>query len=211
MAMAHEGKFSFHGQHTGPGNRKGHNHTVSSHFAPPRTQSLPQLGIPAGFSHTLGNRLPLEAYTTLRGPFHARLNAPMPENGGRYKNAPPPRVAKQEEWIAPERMRPETLPPAGRMKARIQGKRLVPENTNTLSHVDTLIWGVDYDGSDGLLRQVDSAIYTGSAGVNAKAERTPIYGHLPPTCDRTFGPELADKEWETRGYERFDPRRDHID
>jgi len=215
MAMVHDSKFSFHGQHTGPGQRKGHNHFVQSQIAIPRTQSLPQLGIPAGHSQTLGNRLPIEHYASLRGPFHARLNAPFPENGGRREDNPVPRERAAEEWTQPERIRPETLPPAGRMKHRIQGKRLVQDNTNTLSHVDTLIWGADYDGSDGLLKQVDSPLYYGSAGVNAKAERTPIFGHLPPTCRRTFGEEVcddtSDKAWESKRFERHDPRRDYVD
>lgn len=145
------------------------------------------MNIPAGHSHKLGNHLGLQAYANLRGPFVARRDVPIHPKNPRCTEREIYKAKVEEVWIMPERIRPETLPPAGQIKERRQGKRLIGENTNTLSHVDTLIWDTDIDGSDGILRQTDSVIYKGAAGLNAKAERTPIYGHLPPTCSRTFG------------------------
>jgi len=179
----------------------------SHHCGPHRSQSLPGLGIPAGFSSQLGNKLSLAAYANLRGSYHARFDAPphapAPNRGARdaYK-------AKVElGWVAPERMRPELQPPAGGIKEIKRGKRLVPDNTNTMSHVDTLLFGVDIDGSDGILRQGDTATYRGSAGINAKGERTMIYGDGAPVCLRTFG-ENGTTGWENpRGaHQRVDPR-----
>mmetsp|Transcript_32443 Transcript_32443/g.55439 ORF Transcript_32443/g.55439 Transcript_32443/m.55439 type:complete len:84 (-) Transcript_32443:49-300(-) len=80
-----------------------------------------------------------------------------------------------------------------------------------MSHTDTLIWGTDMDGSDGVLKQGNSVIYSQSAGLNAKAERTPIYGVQPPTCLRTFGPDGSSQSWEGSTYERRDPRRDYAE
>lgn len=208
MAASHDTKFSFLGSHGGPGARRGHDYLAPEQHAPTRTQSLPQLGVPAGYSASLGNRLSHAAYANLRGAYHARLDVPHFENGGRRADLPPPREQKSEDWVAPERVRPETLPPAGGGVVRKRGKRLVGQNTNYISHVDTLIWGRDYDGSDGLLRQQDAPMYVGSAGVTAKAERIPIYGELPPTCVRTFGDSANFDGEGTLHYERRDPRAD---
>lgn len=170
------------------------------------------MGIPAGYSPALGNRLGLEAYGNLRGAFNARRDvAVFGPDGGRHPNVPPPRQIRAEEWCAPERVKPEGMPPAGKNVRRICGKRLVAENTNTLSHVDTLVWGIDVDGSDGTLKQGTSTIYSGSAGLNAKAERTPIYGVLPPKCVRTFGGEGGSQSFEGVTYQRLDPRRSYTE
>ena len=147
------------------------------------------MNIPAGHSAVLGNQLGLQAYANLRGPFVARRDVPILPKNPRAIEREIYKGKVEEVWIMPEKLRPETLPPAGQMKERRQGKRQVGENTNTLSHVDTLIWDTDIDGSDGILQQKNSVIYKGAAGLNAKAERTPIYGNLPPTCSRTFGHE----------------------
>jgi len=215
MAAAHDTRHSFLGSHGGPGARKAHDHLNESRFAPARSTSLPQLGIPAGHSRSVGNRLSLQHYQKLRGPFVANTDWPHHPNGGRYNQAP--RVNRQaavEEWIMPERVCPASLPPAGGIKEIRGGKRRVDDNTNTRSHVDTLIWGIDVDGSDGTLNQANSATYAGSAGINEKAERTPIYGHLPPTCARTFGPEGAPQAFDgagTTSYKRLDPKFDYVD
>mmetsp|Transcript_89183 Transcript_89183/g.186371 ORF Transcript_89183/g.186371 Transcript_89183/m.186371 type:complete len:216 (-) Transcript_89183:142-789(-) len=210
MACTYETRFSFLKSHGGPGSRHAHSgFEQPPQLAPTRVKSLPQLGIPAGYSAALGNRQTHETYSNLRGAFQARLDTAMfGATGGRHPNIPPPRKIRAEEWCAPERVRPESLPAAGMMKKRIQGKRLVPENTNTLSHVDTLIWGLDMDGSDGILAQGQSTIYSSAAGLNAKAEKVPIYGHLPPKCVRTFGPDGAAQTFESISYARRDPRAD---
>mmetsp|Transcript_4921 Transcript_4921/g.14364 ORF Transcript_4921/g.14364 Transcript_4921/m.14364 type:complete len:213 (+) Transcript_4921:87-725(+) len=211
MSAALDTKFSFLNAYGGPGGRRQHNFYAEAQGAPPRTRSLPQLGAPAGLSAKLGNGLSLESYATLRGPFQARLDAPLyGPNGGRHKDVAPQRQRKVEEWVMPERVRPESLPPAGVIKKRVTGKRLIGENTNVLSHVDTLIWGVDVDGSDGVLQQAGSSIYHNSAGLNAKAERTPIYGTLPPKCVRTFGPDGSTDQFESVTYQRRDPRFEEV-
>ncbi|CAE7220783.1 unnamed protein product [Symbiodinium pilosum] len=150
----------------------------------------------------LGNQLGFNAYANLRGPFVARRDIPiLPKN---------PRAAEREiykarveapckqTWLNVDivdnyfvdfRKQDWRALPLMLQEERRTGKRMVSENTNTLSHVDTLIWGSDIDKSDGLLKQCDSEIYRGAAGLNAKAERTPIYGYIPPVAYRTFGPE----------------------
>ncbi|CAJ1356653.1 unnamed protein product [Effrenium voratum] len=187
MADALNTKFSFLSSHGGPGSRKMHGFEGTLYGAPHRSASMPHMNLPAGHSAKLGNHLGFNAYANLRGPFVARRDVPLLPKNPRAVEREIYRAKVADTWVMPERIRPETLPPAGGMKERKQGKRLVSENTNTLSHVDTLIWDTDIDKSDGVLRQVDSAIYKGAAGLNAKAERTPIYGHLPPHCCRTFG------------------------
>lgn len=217
MSGCHDSKLSFLCSHGGPGSRKGHDYVAASTYAPSpsRSQSLPQLGVPAGYSHSLGNRLGVQAYANLRRPHGVRMDLKALEGGGAWKPKPPPTEGIVEEIQHGEvlvRLDPTSLPPAGRNITRKRGKRLVGDNTNVLSHVDSLIWGRDMDGSDGpvgVLSQVGSATYKGSAGVNAAAERTPIYGHLPPTCMRTFGEGGPTADWSDPNapkYERHDPR-----
>ncbi|CAE8583765.1 unnamed protein product [Polarella glacialis] len=196
MAAAQSAKFSFLTSHGGPGSRKDHNHAAVTQAAPARVRSLPQLGIPAGFSGPLGNKLGLMAYTNLRAPYNARLDVPMHESNPRAKKM---YVAKVEElWMSSERIRPETMTPAGVLKERPRGKKMVEENTNSMSHVGSLIRSSEHgDRSGGMLKQADSQIYQGSAGLNAKAERTPIYGHTPPVCLRTFG-EDGPTAWDSQ-------------
>merc|ERR1740121_1046361 len=156
-------------------------------------------------SKTLGNRLEVDSYRALRGLFQARLDAPMHDNGGAFREKVhrQPRMECVGGGIDDERLRPDQLPAAGTKKHRKTGKRLVGENTNTLSHTDTLIWGRDIDGSDGILKQGDTALYRGAAGLNPKAENTPIFGDLPPSCARTFG---VPGEQSSTSYRRLDPR-----
>lgn len=152
----------------------------------------------------------MKQYTELRGHQHARLNPPVPVKAW-GKPAPVMQIGAEElNFTMKERLRPELLPPAGVKKDIRRGKRLIAENTNTLSHVDSLIWACDVDGSDGAIEQSQSAIYRSAAGLNAKAERTPIYGDLPPHCVRTFGPD-GTTTWENpRGaFTRLDPRKDY--
>mmetsp|Transcript_43263 Transcript_43263/g.128161 ORF Transcript_43263/g.128161 Transcript_43263/m.128161 type:complete len:216 (+) Transcript_43263:111-758(+) len=213
MSHASDTRHSFLCSHGGSGARKAHDHVQESRFAQARTMSLPQLGVPAGHSRSIGNRLSLEKYRSLRGPFVANTDWPHHERGGRYNQNPPvDRAARCDEWVAPMRVCPASLPPAGGMHERPKGKRRIGENTNVLSHTDTLIWGIDVDGSDGVLNQAGSVLYKGSAGVNERAERTPIYGHLPPTCLRTFGPEGSSQDFEGGGsFQRRDPRVDYVE
>eukprot|EP00931_Biecheleriopsis_adriatica_P110196 TRINITY_DN84462_c0_g1_i1.p1 TRINITY_DN84462_c0_g1~~TRINITY_DN84462_c0_g1_i1.p1 ORF type:complete len:224 (+),score=18.38 TRINITY_DN84462_c0_g1_i1:73-672(+) len=189
MAHAHDTKFSFLASHGGPGSRKEHNYVGQHQTAPLRTASLPSMGIPAGFSAPLGNKLSLEAYANLRGPFHARRDVAVHPPNPRARDRQIHQVKSEDLWLMPERIRPETLPPAGQMMERPRGKRMVGENTNVLSHVDSLIWNCDIDRSNVVGRPQESQIYHGAAGLNAKAERTPVYGHLPPVTLRTFGEE----------------------
>mmetsp|Transcript_78389 Transcript_78389/g.217720 ORF Transcript_78389/g.217720 Transcript_78389/m.217720 type:complete len:213 (+) Transcript_78389:90-728(+) len=210
MSLATDGRFSFAASHGGPGTRHGHNVTYEPKCAPPRARSLPGLGIPAGYSPSLGNGLGLHHYSDLRNAYEARLDIPPPMSPPRK-----PDVSATTRFLdvasqVPSRLRPETMPAAGMKLDRIRGKRLVPENTNTLSHVDTLLFGRDVDGSDGVLKQTSSSIYKGAAGLNQKAERTPIYGDLPPHCARTFGPSGTTTWDNPRGANRrLDPRHDY--
>jgi len=159
------------------------------------------MNIPAGFSTTLGNRLGLNAYANLRGPHNARRDVPIYPPNPKAQNKTIYQAKVVDGWQMAERIRPETLPPAGGTKLKVSAKKMVAENTNNLSHVDTLIWNCDIDGSDvGVLRQASSPMYTGAAGLNAKAERTPIYGHLPPVTMRTFGAE-GPQPWDLEGHE----------
>eukprot|EP00928_Gymnodinium_smaydae_P062762 TRINITY_DN46551_c0_g1_i1.p1 TRINITY_DN46551_c0_g1~~TRINITY_DN46551_c0_g1_i1.p1 ORF type:complete len:215 (-),score=24.86 TRINITY_DN46551_c0_g1_i1:169-813(-) len=207
MSSCIAGRHHFMASHGGPGARKGHSFTHEDTFAPQRVRSLPSLGIPAGYSNNLGNRLGLQHYADLQATYHAKLGA--------HPHAPAPRAQQvrtlrsEMVWEAPERLKPELLPPAGGIKPIMRGKRLVPENVNTLSNVDTLIWARDIDGSDGYLPQANKDMYKNAAGADPRHERTPVYGHSPPHCVRTFG-EHGSTTWENpRGVtHRLDPRRD---
>jgi len=218
MAGSMDTKFSFLNAHSGPGARKGH------HLSPPqplersvsdtslsrgpvqRGQSIPGMGIPAGYSAILGNRLGLAAYANLNGRYVARLDVPPPCRAPRQM--PRERKIKMEDtFLAPARMKPETMAPAGGIVERLRGKRLVEDNTNYLSNVDTLVFGRDVDGSMGCRKSAHTDTYIGSAGVNAKVEREPAWGTEPPVCRRTFGAD-GENGWDEVHYERHDPRRD---
>jgi len=228
MSHCIDTKFSFLNGHYGPGARKGHHITAPTHQALERSRSdpsltlgeratlgqgavragsIPGMGIPAGYSQILGNRLGLSAYANLNGRYVARLDVPPPARAPRP--VPASRQGRLEEtWVAPERMKPETLPPAGGIVARIRGKRIVEDNTNYMSNADTLIFGRDLDGSMGCRAQGHTVTYAGSAGLNAKFEREPAWGTEPPTCLRTFGEDAAANDFEHQvSYERHDPRQ----
>jgi len=206
-------KFSFINAHHGPGARKGHHMMVShplerSQSDPSirnspvhRGQSIPGMGIPAGYSGILGNRLGLAAYANLNGRYVARLDVPPPCRAPR--TMPEGRKSKmQETFLAPERLKPETMRPAGGLVVRLKGKRMVEDNTNYLSNVDTLIFGRDVDGSMGSRAMANTDTYMGSAGVNAKVEREPAWGPEPPVCRRTFGAD-GENGWDEVHYDRL--------
>jgi len=175
-----------------------------------RGASLPGLGCPAGFSPLLGNKLGLSTYANLSGRYVAKMavGAPCPAP----RQHPPDRARRMEEmWVAPSRMKPETLPPAGGLVDRIRGKRMIEDNTNTLSNVDTLIFGRDVDGSMGCRGMAASDTYKGSAGINEKVEREPAWGCVPPVCRRTFGENPNENSWDQVEYKRLDPRRDYAE
>lgn len=212
--MALDTKFSFLNSQVGPCARKGHHiewtpphrdHTTGPTAAgPTRSSSLPGLNIPAGYSQVLGNRLGLANYQNLSSKYHARRDVGPPCRAPRQM-APERKMKVELTWQAPARMKPETMPPAGGHVKHICGKRMIEENTNNLSNVDTLIWGRDVDGSMGCRAQAESPIFIGRAGVNAKWEREPAWGQLPPVCIRTFGEDAERDGWEAVHYDRLDP------
>jgi len=173
-----------------------------------RGASLPGLGVPAGFSPYLGNRLGLAAYSNLSSRFVARFDAPPPAPAPRP--IPAERAMRLEEtWQSAPRLPPETLSPAGGMVKRVRGKQLVADNTNNLSTVDTLIFGRDVDGSFGARTMGHTSTYAGRAGSNPKVENVPAWGKVPPVCRRTFGEDPYDDNWNQAQYQRLDPRRDY--
>lgn len=186
MASASSSKFSFLNTYTGPGGRQGH--SLPAQQAPARTYSLPQLGIPAGYSQKLGNTLGLKAYANLRGPFNARLDVAIIEKDPNRVPVARREIRVEDGWTCGdrERIRPETLPPAGSMKIRPHGKKMVPSTITNLA--DTVIWGHVTNGSDSMASShgPEMPIYQGAAGLWAEAaNRHP----LPPLCMRTFGEE----------------------
>jgi len=202
MAGHMDTKFSFLNAHSGPGARKGHHIVAATPLERSRSDpslgsgtvrgmSIPGMGIPAGYSHILGNRLGLAAYANLSGKYVARMHVPPPCPAPR----PMPAAHKmklEDTWLAPSRMKPETMPPAGGLVERIRGKRIIEDNTNYLSNADTLIFGRDVDGSLAHMRSMSGTeTYSGSAGLNAKFEREPAWGVEPPVCRRTFGEDDA--------------------
>jgi len=164
------------------------------------------MNIPAGFSPLLGNRLGLTAYATLNGRFVDRLDVSAPCPAPRPNH--PDRARRLEEFMmAPERVKPETLPPAGGLVARVRGKKIIEDNTNYLSNVDTLIFGRDVDGSMGARCMAKTVTYAGRAGLDPKIERDPAWGQVPPVCKRTFGEDPYQQEWDAgTDYARHDPR-----
>lgn len=215
MAGGMDTKFSFLNSQVGACARKGHHMDWSwpqkeQAPGPARSKSLAALSIPAGYSNILGNKLGLSNYQNLNGKYHARFDVKPPCKAPRQME--PDRKRRTElTWQAPERMKPETLGPAGGTFKHPKGKRMIDSNTNYLSNVDTLIFGRDVDGSMGCRSQADAPIYKGSAGLNAKWERTPAWGELPPVCLRTFGDGEAENTWEAVHYDRLDPRKDYAE
>jgi len=214
MSAALEARLCFMNSLNGPGNRRGN--AVNNEVMLPtrenniwnalvRSRSLPGLNIPAGYSQVLGNRLSLDKYANLNGKYTARLDVPTPCRA-RRKMLPERSIKTELEWQAPGRMKPETMPPAGRSFTKISGKRIIDDSANVLSNVDTLIWGRDVDGSEGCRAQAHNPMYRGSAGVQEKFERTPAWGEVPPVCKRTFGEDDAANNWDAAHYDRKDPR-----
>eukprot|EP00927_Polykrikos_kofoidii_P073383 TRINITY_DN69427_c0_g1_i1.p1 TRINITY_DN69427_c0_g1~~TRINITY_DN69427_c0_g1_i1.p1 ORF type:complete len:212 (+),score=28.73 TRINITY_DN69427_c0_g1_i1:125-760(+) len=206
MCDAIASRFASQKSQGGPGSRHGHSFHFEQQHDFPRTRSLPALNVPAGYSQALGNKLGLHHYTDLRGAHNARLDPPPPAPAFRQKVS---RLRSVEELAAMEKvkLKPEALPPAGQQKDRKKGKRLCPENPNTLSHVDSLLFACDMDGSDGVHPLAGTELFRGSAGLSAKAERTPVYGEVPPNCVRTFGPHGTTTWDNSRGaMTRVDPR-----
>jgi hypothetical protein len=166
-----------------------------------RGQSLPGMSIPAGFSPILGNRLGLAAYANLSGRYQAGVLAKPPCKAPRTPKAK--QIAVDDLWFPEkERLKPETLPPAGGLVERLRGKRLVPGNTGSMSNADTVIWGRDLDGS---MNVPEVAPEPGCAGRNMAKERMPAWGLLPPTAKRTFGGD-DDGDWDAVQYQRNNPR-----
>lgn len=183
-------------------------HPCATMMGTMRGQSLPGMNVPAGFSPILGNRLGLAAYANLSGRYQARLDVKPPCPAPRTpKSNQMAKLAVDETWFPPkERMKPETLPPAGGLVERLRGKRMLPGNTAAHSNADTVIFGRDLDGS---MSVPDLPPEEGCAGRNMAKERMPAWGLLPPTAKRTFGDE--GEEWNAVGYQRRDPRKDfHI-
>jgi len=172
--------------------------------------SLPGLGIPAGHSPLLGNRLGLAAYANLSGRYVARFDVPPPCPAVRH-HAPEHVARLGESWAAPSRLKPETLPPAGGLVERLRGKQIICDNTNYLSTVDTLIFGRDVDGSNGARGMAGTDTYVGRAGQNPRVEREPSWGLTPPVCRRTFGEDPTADDWNQVQYQRLDPRRDYTE
>ncbi|CAK0819253.1 unnamed protein product [Prorocentrum cordatum] len=155
MAADTLSRLSFVNSHRGPGGRHQHDFSASSRFPPPRTQSLPHLASPAGFAPTLGNGS-RQLYASLKVPYEAHLSATLHPNGTNWREPSAPRGRAAEEWVQPGRLRPETLGPAGRQQPQQRGKRIVRDNTNTLSHIGPLLYGLRDSRSDGLLRQSEA-------------------------------------------------------
>eukprot|EP00434_Breviolum_minutum_P041478 symbB.v1.2.036895.t1/scaffold5317.1/size28455/1 len=121
MAGSLDTRYSFLNSHGGPGSRKQHDLQGRHPFAPLRCASLPTMNIPAGHSAVLGNQLGLQAYANLRGPFVARRDVPILPKNPRAIEREIYKGKVEEVWIMPEKLRPETLPPAGQMKVRFDG------------------------------------------------------------------------------------------
>lgn len=220
--QASDAKFSFHSRYDGPGGRSEPRMYVGpgrreprvrtpdagTAFMMSRPRSLPliQYGVPAGFSHSLGNRLPAETHCNLSCVFDAertrgkRLSV---DNHEERKFYPSHRSRRGWEPEEPEITGPRR--PAGDVVIRKVGKRIIEDNANTKSNCDTLIWGRDLDGSAGDIVLTDKPIYDKSSGHVPNIERNPPYGVLPPVAKRTFGPEPPHEEWEGVKYAKPHP------
>mmetsp|Transcript_31951 Transcript_31951/g.74824 ORF Transcript_31951/g.74824 Transcript_31951/m.74824 type:complete len:181 (+) Transcript_31951:149-691(+) len=179
MSAVLTAKHSFLASHGGPGARKGHHLMGEPRFAPTRATSLPGLGVPAGYSELLGNKLGLATYMDLPAQYQARQDVPPHSPAPRQKALETQKFRLSQEFFVPERLKPERFPPAGDKKVKFRGKKMVPDNINNLSHVGTIFMN---DSPPVYARQGDKELYRGSAGVNAYAERTPVHGELPPMC-----------------------------
>lgn len=122
------------------------------------------------------------------------------------------RVADWSEMGLRERLKPETMSPAGNPVTKIKGKKLVLSNTNMMSDVDTLIWGRDVDGSMGeCAHPSQDPMYSGAAGIFSNPEYLAAWGELPPVCVRTFGATDDENDFEAVTYKRLNPRLDYVD
>lgn len=188
MAHAHDSKFSFLASHRRSGRRHEVIRDTRSASLPTRTHSFPELGIPAGFSQDLGNRLAMRAYASLGARWEpAKLSVSEPiEPLAKTIKLP---KQSEERGMTTEKLRPELLPPAGRKLNRPSGLRIVQGSAGKSTNADLLLWGKDFDGTSGIQAVSTQPMFSGAAGARARADRIPPWGEVPPDCYRTFGSE----------------------
>jgi hypothetical protein len=93
----------------------------------------------------------------------------------------PPRLNPDEQRVSGQ------LPPQKRINETyfgtiLGGKRMVPDNPQTNSNVDTVIWGRDIDETYKRGNWMDSDLFHNAAGMP-----TSDLVLLPPVCNRTYG------------------------
>lgn len=155
MSLTHESKFSYQSRHSGPGGRLGISGgpQAAPHVAH-RATSLPSLGVPAGFSRTLGNKMGLQAYASLGGTHSAKPRPPTrPElkkvlHSDAYKyesrDSAPSIQGGPEEWTADERLNPADFGPAGGLVRKKNAIKMVPGYSKNQSTVDVVVFGRDF-------------------------------------------------------------------
>jgi hypothetical protein len=143
---------------------------------------------PAGMSKTLRNCLSFPEYRDTICTYDAKdALYRAPKMSFRAFNAPPG-VAP-----APLRLDPAYVRPGGQMPqpkrinetyfgTSLGGKKMVPDNPQTGSNVDTIVWGRDIDISDQKGDWLATEMFRGAAGLP-----TSDFVPLPPVCNRTFG------------------------
>jgi len=214
---AQDSKFSFLSRFDGPGGRseprmyigpgrrepRARTPDAGTAFMMRQTRSLPLLGVPAGFSDNLGNRLPAEKYCNLSCVYDAdRSRGCLRSVKSDEERKRVPCHKSRRGWEPEDPPAPVARRPAGDVVIRKVGKRIIEDNANTKSNCDTVIWGRDLDGSAGLQTLTDKPLYESTSGHIPNIEKNPPYGVLPPVCKRTFGPEPPHEEWEGVKYTR---------
>lgn len=158
MSLTHESKFSYQSRHSGPGGRLGiSGGPQAAPLAAHRATSLPSLGVPAGFSKSLGNKMGLQAYANLGGSHSAKPRPPTrPElkkallrDAAKYEMAQGATAIQpeREEWTAEERLNPADFGPAGGLVRRKASIRMVPGYSKNQSTVDVVVFGRDFYGT----------------------------------------------------------------
>jgi hypothetical protein len=168
--------------------------------ASPTRPAMMKMLPPAGMSLTLRNTLEFPSYQESPCIYDAKdalYREPKVGNAlfsARASSIPPhtPRVDPRKRQAGGRLPAPKKINETY-FGTFLGGKRMIPENPQNLSTVDTVIWGKDWDLSNKFWTRgtawLDTSMFKHAAG-----KPTSDIIHLPPVCNQTFGESVPEND-----------------